>query len=104
MYDTPEIAAFLNPIHADFKDAHAWECEVSGEEKTDLGLKSGYTSVTTVRRVDLPQPTTDQRVRLSILCAMEVYRDPHWVAWAQNWLNDFDKSCAAAASAAASAA
>jgi len=99
-YTHPLLAVLLNPIHAniDLTTAHLWEGE--GEVvKTDHGLKVGCTTATTLRRVALPQVTTEQRVRFGILCAMEVYADPDWHRWANDWLAGKDRSARAARSA-----
>ena len=97
-YIDPVLAVLLNPIHANIKEPHLWEAEgVVG--KTDHGLKVGCTTLTTLRRVDLLEITTAQRVRFGILCALQVYREPAFVSWAQRWLIGEDRSAAAARSA-----
>jgi hypothetical protein len=93
----------LNPIHADYEDPILWECE--GEVALRDGqLKCGCVELTTVRQVELPVVTTEQRVKFGILCALEVCQEPGFVEWANKWLNGEDRTEAAAARAAAWAA
>ena len=103
VYTHPLLALLLNPIHGNFRDPHLWECECSGECKTDYGLKEGWTSVTTTRRIHVPAITTEQRVRFGILCGKAVYAEPVWNAWADKWLSGEDRSLAAASRAARAA-
>ena len=103
VYTHPLLALLLNPIHGNFRDPHLWKCECSGECKTDYGLKEGWTSVTTTRRIHVPAITTEQRVRFGILCGKAVYAEPVWNAWADKWLSGEDRSLAAASRAARAA-
>ena len=108
---TPELAAFLSPIHGNFNLATAqlWEVRVRGTVELDSGiLKGGSTECGTVRRVSLVIPTTEQRVRFSVYCAGAALDDaaldiPAWSAWADNRLAG-DLSWSAARSAARGAA
>ena len=36
VYDSPWVAAMINPCHADFENPRLWECEVSGNELNDI--------------------------------------------------------------------
>ena len=104
-YTHPLLAVLLNPIHRDLDltKAHLWEGEGTvGAE--DHGLKVGCADGKTIRRVDLPTITGQQRVRFGILCAREVYHEKNWIAWSEMWLSGGDRSAAARAAAAAEAA
>jgi hypothetical protein len=99
-YTDPVLAALLNPIHADFAQPRLWEAE--GEVTlNDNGIKVGCLSLTTVKRIPLPEITRTQRVRFAILCALEVYPEPGFVAWAQARLSGMDHSRESARAAAA---
>ena len=101
-YRDPLLAVLLNPIHADFRNPVLWECE--GEVITDDRLKVGCSQLTTVKVIPLPEVTTTQRVRFAILCAMKVFDDPEWGAWASGWLSGKrDKAAVQAARATAQA-
>ena len=102
-YLSPELATLLNPIHAAFKDPVLWEAE--GEiGARDGQLKVGSAALTTVRTVEAPVFTMEQRVKFAILCAKAVYHDPDFVAWADAWLGGADRSYKAEAAWAAEAA
>lgn len=112
-YHDPLLAVLLNPIHANIDNPILWEAEAEGAHKDDNGLKGGCTKLTLIRQIDLPQITTEQRVRFAILCAKDICADPAWNEWAEGWLSSGDRSeaeravwaaWAAAAAAAAAAA
>ena len=103
-YSHPLLAVFLNPIHAGIKNPKLWECIGDGEYLNDNGLKCGFTRLTTVKEISLPEVTTEQRIAFAILCAMEVCRDPEWTAWADNWLRGDDRNSDTVRAAASEAA
>ena len=102
-YRNPLLAVFLNPIHANIKEPRLWECIGEGEYLDDRGLKCGFTRLTTVREIPLPEVTTAQRIAFAILCAKEVCGDPEWCTWADNWLRGNDRTETAAWTAALAA-
>ena len=102
-YSHPLLAVFLNPIHADIENPKLWECIGDGRCLDDRGLKCGYTRLTTVREVPLPEVTTEQRIAFTILCSKEVCRDPKWTVWADNWLSGDDRTETAALAATSTA-
>jgi hypothetical protein len=90
-YTDPLLAGLLNIIHANFQNAHLWEAE--GDVRAeDHGLNAGCTRLTTVRQIEMPEISTEQRVRFAVLCALEVYRAPSFVAWARGWLSGLDRT------------
>ena len=102
-YEDLNIAAFLNPIHANFNPCVAWEAEgVVGLR--DGQLKVGCSKLTTMRLIELPSITTTQRVFFAISCAKTVYCDSQFITWADKWITGADRSADAAALAAAWAA
>ena len=98
-YVDPFLAVLLDPVGANFGlTARLWEAEGDiGAE--NLGLKVGCVRLKTVREVPLPQITLEQRIRFGILCVKEVFTDPAWNAWADNWLSGRDRSGATARAA-----
>lgn len=101
-YTSIELAMMMNSAHANIKDPVCWEAE--GEVgKSDNGLKVGCRTLTTVRIVEPPVVTTEHRIRFAILCAVDVYKEPQFVAWAKSWLSGDDRSERAATAAAAAA-
>lgn len=99
-YEHPLIAVLMDPIHARYlPGGRMWEAE--GEVALRVGhLKCGCVSLTTVREIDVPEITTEQRVRFAILCAKRVCDDPKWNRWADGWLSGEDRSATAAEAAA----
>ncbi len=103
-YADPLVAIFLNPIHANFKNPRLWEA--SGDVARDDGLKVGCRSLTTLREINLPTVTTVQCVRCAILCAQLVLRPGEllkWKQWAEQWLQNKNRTRAAAATTRAAA-
>ena len=98
-YHDPLLAVLLNPIHACITNPILWEADADGLHKDDRGLKGGCTRLTLMRQIELPQSTTEQRIRFGILCAKAVCNDPAWNAWADRWLDGSDRSQAAARAA-----
>ena len=97
-YEHPLLAAFMNPIQANLKDPQLWEAE--GEIVAREGqLKCGVKTLTTLRKIDLPVISTEQRVEIAIRCALLVYKDPNFLQWAENWISGKDRSAEAAAAA-----
>ena len=97
-YTDPLLAVLLNPIHGDFVNPLLWEAE--GEVgKEDHGLKVGCKVLTTIKPIPLPVITTEQKVKFAIYCALEVYRDPIFATWANGWVENKDRSVAAARNA-----
>lgn len=100
-YTSPLIAVLMNPSHANFTNPQLWECSVAGEQLHEP-LKSGTKELTTIKQIDLPLITHNQKVAFGILSTLKVYSEVRWVAWANNWLENKDRSIEAAANNAAS--
>jgi len=96
VYDSPCVAVMMNPCHADFENPRLWECEVSGKELDDHGLKRGVQKCMTVREIPVPVLTMEQRVEIAIRCALRVWANVDFTRWAERWLNVIDRSAAAA--------
>jgi hypothetical protein len=76
-----------------------WQIEVAGKTKTDQGLKFGAVSVKTIKRIELPEITLEQKIIFGILCAMEVYKDDKFCTWGNHWIDGSDRSEIAARAA-----
>ena len=101
VYDSPCVAVMMNPCHADFENPRLWECEVSGNELNDHGLKRGVQKCMTVREIPMPVLTTEQRVEIVIQCALydcktRYFTSDNFIRWAEWWLDGTDRSAAAA--------
>jgi len=95
-YDSPVLAVLLNPIHADIENPRLFKCKCGGKTKNDNGLKRGYSEMTLISEVDLPEITTDQKIKFAILCALEVYKEPIFKKWTESWLSGKDRTARAA--------
>jgi len=93
-YRHPLLAVFFNPIHAGFEKPILWEAE--GEVCVEDGTKVGCTRLKTLRIIEVPSLSTEQRVEIAIRCALVVCKEESFVVWANNWLNGKDRSWAAA--------
>jgi len=100
VYDSPCVAVMMNPCHADFENPRLWECEVSGKELDDHGLKRGVQKCMMVREIPVPVLTTEQWVESVIRCALRVWSNVDFTRWAERWLDGTDRSAAAAWAAA----
>ena len=90
-YTHPLLAVFLNPIHGGFINPILWECD-GIVRATDHWLKVGCTSLTTLRQIPLHMATTEQRIRFAIACALSVYQESSFVAWATDWISGTNRS------------
>lgn len=101
-YEHPIVAVLLNSIHGCFEldTARLWEAEAEGKIKRDSWLKSGCTRLTTLREIQMPRATLEQRIEFAIRCAMTVYDNAEWRAWAMAWLDGTNRTANAAANAA----
>lgn len=89
----PLLAILLNPIHADIvPPLRLFKAQVKGKCKTDNGLKVGYTCGKLVKELAVPVFTIEQRIAFGIFCAQAVYKEEKWNEWAENWLNDKDRT------------
>ena len=90
-YENRLIATFMNPMlhgHGGYRTPHLWEAE--GEISERQGpLKCGCVPLKTLRRIPIPQMTTDERVKVAILCTRTVVGENHalWHEWAEDWLS-----------------
>lgn len=78
------------------------KAEWRGKRLDDRGLKFGATEFRTVRVVDAPIFTMEQRVAFAIFCVASVWDEvkyPAWHEWAAKWLAGEDRSANAANSA-----
>lgn len=100
-YDDPLLAVLLNPVHANLARPRLFEATGAGERRDDRGLKCAYTRLRLDKEIPLPTVTTEQRVRFAIGCALAVYHESGFIAWANAWLTGADRREGRAARAAA---
>ncbi len=104
-YNSPELASFFNPIHANIEHPICWEAEAGRTVEHD-GTKGGSRWLRTLRKVPLPTLTTEQRVEIAIRVALwhRSSLPSGYITWAERWLAGEDRSAEAARAAEAAAA
>ena len=70
---------------------HVWRSDTP-KILGDNGIKIGCAELTTIERIEVPEPTTEQCVEFAIRCAWEVCDEPEWRRWATAWLDGTDRS------------
>jgi hypothetical protein len=93
-YVEPRLAIIMNPIGANFKSPRLFKCNVGGkiQHENKGRLKSGCTKLTLIEELTLPVISNNQKVAFGILSSLKVCRDPDFVFWANNWINNIDRS------------
>jgi len=93
-YTHPLLAVLLNPIYGimDQRTVHLWKGRCKGNVWRHYGLIVGCTRGTTLRRIEVPVLTQQNRVRFAIGCAWQVWPDGRWRRWAARWLSGKDRS------------
>jgi hypothetical protein len=92
VYSSPILAILLNVLHADIPAPRIFKCACSGLHKEDRGLKEGFTEVKLTSEIELPKITLTQTIAFGILCAQKVYFDKEWNEWANDWLNNNNRT------------
>jgi hypothetical protein len=102
-YHHPLLAALLNPIHANISKPKLFEAKALGIHINDNGLKGGCTRLTLIKEIEFPNISLNQRIAFGILCSLEVYKEKSYIFWANNWLNNINRTRTAADAAHAAA-
>lgn len=97
VYDTPEQAAFMQPIHV---PSYTKAFEVHSRYKgITNGTKRGIKSCTVMRDITLPKLTKKQRVEIAIRVSLQIYHEATYESWAKGWLSGQDRTARAARAA-----
>lgn len=100
-YHHPLLAILLNPIHANIKNPRLFEVSCGTKGHIDnIGLKGGCNKMKLVKELSIPNVTLVQKIAFGILCSLVVYKKDSYILWANNWLNNIDRSKNAAYAAA----
>jgi len=95
-YEYSYIAVLMNPVHGNYNPFLLWEAEGDIAIR-DGQIKCGCKELTTIRQIPIPILTKEQIIEIAIRCAMEVYIEPSFVQWANNWLYNVDRTIETAA-------
>ena len=55
-------------------------------------MKCGCKTLTTLKKISLPEISTEQRIEIAIRCAQLACKEPAWNEWASKWLSGEDRS------------
>jgi hypothetical protein len=91
-YEDIYVAAFMYVIHVYYSNPRCFRAEGDGKFLSDPDGKCGVTRLRLVEEVSLPTITTEQRVKIAILCALKVCHEASFVTWANDWLSGKDRS------------
>jgi hypothetical protein len=71
LYETPAVAVFMSPHHEIPNYTRCFEAITDGKTITD-GTIIGTRKVKLIQEIELPQPTTQQRLYFARLCGIKV--------------------------------
>jgi hypothetical protein len=101
-YTHPLLAILFNPLHAEISNPRLFEIEIDAIVNTD-GLKYASKQQTLIKELTIPEISLEQRIEFAIRVVKLVYKDTKWNTWADNWLNNTDRTKESARAAARAA-
>lgn len=96
-YASASLAILLNPVHANFDQPRLFEAEVKGKSLDEGDLKEGWTEARIIKEIDIPKMSTEQRIKIIVLCVLEMYSEEEYKKWAINLLSGKDRLDSSAA-------
>lgn len=93
-YNNLYLAMLMKPAHV---SEYSLLMEAKGHIVANDGTKIGCKKMTTLRIVEIPEVTIEQRVEFAIRVSLLVYDEPGYVEWARKWLSGEDRTAHAAA-------
>lgn len=91
-YSDPLIAVLMNQVHADIENPRLWKCEISGKTLLDKQFKGGSRRVRLIKEIPLPELSELQRIECAIRCTKQIFYDEDWTKWADDWLENKDRT------------
>ena len=98
-YEHPLIAVLMNPVHAMFNPATMRLFVAEGEVVARDAFNCGVHSLKITEEISIPTLPLEFMVLLAIWAARHTCLDDSWNQWAENWLNNQNRSEKAAAGA-----
>ena len=90
-YEHPLLAVFFNEIHVSFAHPRLWEA--SGDVVIRDGqVKCGCKRMTTIREIQVPDITPEQKVEIAVRLAKQVVTNKEWNDWADEWLSGRERT------------
>jgi len=94
-YDSPEVAAIFNCMHARVPYPRLFVAECKGNTLDDNGTKRGYKKMRIVEEVPFPVFYQRHHIRFAIYCAQSLNdaqsESNIWSVWADKWLRNIDR-------------
>jgi hypothetical protein len=90
-YEDPYVAALMYPVHLYWHSTRFFKAEGDGKFLSHI-TKCGVTRLRLVEEIPLPVLTAVQRTKIAIYCTLEVCQEVTFVQWANNYLNNVDRS------------
>jgi|GEM_PF-3453889 hypothetical protein len=90
--DSPLVAIMLNPWHAQIDHQKMLELEIGRNDLDEIGSSTNVV----VRETTVPSVTTDQKIVFALMTIQEVYGNPVFKCWADDWISGSDRSAEAA--------
>jgi hypothetical protein len=69
---TPELAALLHPVYTHYSTNVLWEAEAGKISRNSHGVKGASTQLRILQRIEMPEATTQHRVRFAELISTAV--------------------------------
>ena len=96
VYNDPLVAHMLNPAYEGYKNPNIWEAE--GNISQSFGFRHECDKLTSIKKVDIANPTDDQRIAFAILCSLHLVSNSVYKNWAKEYLSGLDRTKEKAAS------
>jgi hypothetical protein len=95
-YQSPTVAALMVAANDEYKNHRLWVAEPFGDI-TNYDYREISTGMKTLREVETPTLTIEQRITFGIVCALNTVEHALFQQWGFNWLKGKDRSKEAAA-------
>lgn len=95
-YHSPTVAALMVAANDEYPNHRLWLAEPFGDI-TNYDYRDISTGMKTVREVETPKLTVEQRITFGIVCALNTVEHPLFQQWGFDWLKGRDRSKEAAA-------
>lgn len=94
-YENPCIAVLMNCQHANIEYPKLWLAEGFGDMLCDGDLKCGVKKLTTIKQIDFPIISDEQKIEIAIHSVMTAYRDivDGFTELCKAWLNGETLRC-----------
>lgn len=88
IYEDPIVAHMLNPAYDGYKNPSIWIVE--GEKEFTFGFRHESKKLKAIKKVELSEPTDQERIAFAILCSIHLVSNPIFQEWSKNYLKSED--------------